>query len=376
MVSLHRRKHKHGTKKKDKHRQSNIDQGQQKLYVQLTPMANETKTLDPKLSSIVYVNDEMHPIPIDNEWFTGLICIRVRDYGGWTPLGNDDKPRPKIPTLRYFDGHKRAFALQVLGRFKKPLNGDDLMFGTWFEKELKLPRGYSFALRFMKYIDASMEYNIHNTTKPYMCSPLVCAMNTVSVVREGVDEQYSWREMKENDWVYYNGKYLEENLPLEANNPGEEDASVEEMPPPLINVDTFTEEQLTEMDKKYTENPKLNGGVGNWIWSKVPYFGSTPAPTPPSSQNAHSATPTPAYSAQKRRKYYLHPDRRKSFTYKPDTVYSFEFFSPYVDVNNMRVNLGISIDVSYYLNDQPITYYARLRNDPNSVLFKIEIGMQ
>ena len=356
MVSLHRKK-----KNQQQKRKKGALNEEPSLYVKLEPMVKETKTQNKELTSIVHVNDEKYPVPIDNEWFTGLVCIRVKEYNGWVPLRPDGKPRTKLAEPKYFDGHKRAFSLQVMGRFKKPLNADEVMFGTWFEKPLKLPTGYSLALRIMRKIDPSMEA-VLGVEEPYMCSPLICAMNTVRVCHEHLPSDYSHEDMKK-DWVYYDGHHLEENLELEkteevAELSSEEvnDLNIEE------DLEKLSEEQLEELDK-------TPPGTSGWL-SYIPYFGSSGAATP--SKKADKS-PT-ATSASARRRHYLDVQKRKDFTFQPDTLYSFDFFSPYVDVNKMQVKLGIKIDLRYYLNDQPITYYARMRDDPEKVLFRIEIG--
>lgn len=360
MVMLHR-------KKKHHHHQHSKKKGDQpsQLYVKLEPMVQGTKTTTQHLTSIVHVNDERNPVPIDNEWFTGLVCIRVREYDGWAPLAPDGKPRPKLPEPKYFDGHKRAFSLQVLGKFKKPVDSDQVMFGTWFDKPLKLPTGYTLALRIMRRIDPSMEA-VLGVEQPFMCSPLICAMNTVRVCREKLPAEYSWHEMKKNDWLYYEGHHLEENLELGRNEDmgdvSSEDLNEEKL---VEDVEGMSEEQLAELDQR---DPGSNG----WL-SYIPYFGSSGTATP-TAQNNNNGNSHTAMSAAARRRFYLDAQRRKEFVFQPDTLYSFDFFSPYVDVNKMQVKLGIKIDLRYYLNDQPITYYARLRDDPDAILFKIEIG--
>lgn len=153
-----------------------------RLYVRVEPMVKPTKSTDPSLDSLVYVNDDEHPVLINNEYFTGHVVFRVRNFRGWTPI--DEKtglPRPPIPdSPLYFAGHKRTFSLQLSGRFRKQWTGDDIMFGTFFHKRLTLPRGSGLALAFAQRIDPSMQYDA-NIDQPYICSPIVCAMNAINV---------------------------------------------------------------------------------------------------------------------------------------------------------------------------------------------------
>ena len=42
----------------------------------------------------------------------------------------------------------------LVGRFLKPRSADDILFGNVFERPLKLPWGFSAALKFMKYVSS------------------------------------------------------------------------------------------------------------------------------------------------------------------------------------------------------------------------------
>ena len=48
----------------------------------------------------------------------------------------------------YFDVNIEFF----VGRFLQPYSADDIMFGNVFDRPLKLPWGFSAALKFMKYV--------------------------------------------------------------------------------------------------------------------------------------------------------------------------------------------------------------------------------
>jgi hypothetical protein len=71
--------------------------------------------IGPSLSSLVpyNVNDDSNPHFIDSPYFTGNIAVRVKNFNGITPDGQEP-----IPDSAYFGARKRLFSIQVQGRFK------------------------------------------------------------------------------------------------------------------------------------------------------------------------------------------------------------------------------------------------------------------
>jgi hypothetical protein len=64
----------------------------------------------------------------------------------------------------------------LLGRFLKPYDADDVVFGNIFDKTLNLPWGSGAALKLMKYIDPTLEQDLGSATKPWALSPLISTM--------------------------------------------------------------------------------------------------------------------------------------------------------------------------------------------------------
>ena len=105
--------------------------------------------------------------------------------------------------------------------------------------------------------------------------------------------------------------------------------------------------------------PKRSGSL-------MGFFSRTPSTKEPPKDSA--TTPS------QRRSWFLNPEHRKSYKFRPDTLYSFDFNNQYVDLNKMQLKLGISFDVSYYLNGQPVRYQMRSR-DGSVIFFTIELGL-
>ena len=67
----------------------------------------------------IEVNDDYSPVLIDSPHFTGQIAVRIQAHNGFSPANNP------IPTSPYFTGKQRFFSIQVKGRFKKAVEGDN-----------------------------------------------------------------------------------------------------------------------------------------------------------------------------------------------------------------------------------------------------------
>ncbi len=329
-----------------------------KLYVKIEPMLEPTRTDGPDpIFNIVYVNDDAHPITISNEHFTGHAVFRCKDYEGWAPLDEaTKKPKPIIKTTPYFDGHKRTFSFQISGRFRKQWTADDIMFGTFFDKPLSLPRGYSLALGIAKKIDPSM-VAILDSPRPYMCSPLICAMNTAHL--QPLYASPTRRAIS----VYQPEFGKTERLGQTAIRATQDDS---------LNLD----KPLTMPSWSYGgDQPILEENIMiNWpTWTTVPTASTFYRHSNSSLVKASSKASSTTSAAQIRRHWFLDEQHRKKFIFHPDTVYSFDFASPYVDLNKMKLKLGINIDVEQYLGDQPIRYECKSR-DGKVVFFSVELG--
>jgi hypothetical protein len=335
---------------------------ERKLFVKFEPRYMESRTEGPNpIFNVVSVNDDHHPVLINNEHFTGHAVFRCQNFDGWTPIDEQRKEaQPVIPTCEYFEGHKRTFSFQISGRFRKPWTADDVMFGTFFEKPLELPRGYSLALGIAKKIDPSM-VAVLDTDKPYMCSPLICAMNTAHIQP-----------------LYANPVRRTISMFAEPIRPQKEEPLHDVASRAALDDNYAVEKPLTLPPWTYSgDAPILEENLMlNWpSWTTVPTASSFFRN--PNSSLVRLSTATKGSSrnppAAIRRHWFLDEAHRKKFIYHPDTVYSFDFASPYVDLTKMKLKLGISIDVESYLGDQPIRYECRSR-DGKVLFFAVELG--
>ena len=341
-----------------------------KLYCRVIPLLKPTKSIVPTVSNIVPINYDSDPVIINNEHFTGYAVFRVVNFDGHNPIDpKTGKPMPIIVTNDYFKGHRRTFSLQICGRFRKEWSADDVMFGTFFDKPVKMPPGHKIALALAKKIDASMDGDL-SLDKPYMCSPLICAMNIARaepIILSGTPLNEESGVSFSNDaettdskkplylpkWKGAGGKHVEENF-MET---------VASWPESKLHHQNIVEEDDSDPLKEEVEVvvPKRSG-------SFMGFFSRTSSTNEMIKKESTGVTPS------QRRSWFLNPEHRKSYKFHPDTLYTFDFNNQYVDLTKMQLKLGISFDVSYYLNGQPVRYQMRSR-DGSVIFFTIELGL-
>ncbi|KAI0659685.1 DUF1769-domain-containing protein [Cubamyces menziesii] len=108
------------------------------------------------------------PVKISSDAFEGQVAVFIKGLAD-AEGGIEDSD--------YF--RKRSgvtWSIQVQGRFLREYNADELLFGNIFERPFKLPWGFSAALKFMNFIDPTLEHDLASRTKPWALSPLVATM--------------------------------------------------------------------------------------------------------------------------------------------------------------------------------------------------------
>ncbi|KAG9313564.1 hypothetical protein JVU11DRAFT_5891 [Chiua virens] len=106
---------------------------------------------------------------IHSQHFEGKIAVYVKNFVD---------PTGQRLTSEYFEREDRkgiTWSIQIQGRFLQPHLTDDILFGNIFEKRLKLPWGSGAALKFMHFIDPTLEHNL-TCCKPWALSPLIATM--------------------------------------------------------------------------------------------------------------------------------------------------------------------------------------------------------
>lgn len=116
------------------------------------------------------LNDSVHPHEIDTEHFTGRVLVRILDAPG---------AREGEPGREYFADRSRKFCIQIEGRFKQEWSGEDVLFGSDFDKLVPFPRApFNAGMRVAQMIDPCTFYEEHPPSqRPYIMSPYVACMN-------------------------------------------------------------------------------------------------------------------------------------------------------------------------------------------------------
>ncbi|TFY56850.1 hypothetical protein EVJ58_g7383 [Rhodofomes roseus] len=107
-------------------------------------------------------------LKIQSDVFEGKIAAYIKGFAD--PSGN-------VSDSAYFDKRSGvSWSIQVQGRFLQPHSADDVLFGNVFERPLKLPWGFSAALKFMHFVDPTLEQDLASGSKPWALSPLISTM--------------------------------------------------------------------------------------------------------------------------------------------------------------------------------------------------------
>ncbi|KAI0763444.1 DUF1769-domain-containing protein [Trametes elegans] len=108
------------------------------------------------------------PIDVSSDAFEGQVAVFIKGLAD-AEGGSEDSD--------YF--RKRSgvtWSIQVQGRFLREYSADDILFGNVFDRPFKLPWGFGAALKFMNFIDPTLEHDLASRTKPWALSPLVATM--------------------------------------------------------------------------------------------------------------------------------------------------------------------------------------------------------
>ncbi|KWU43016.1 DUF1769-domain-containing protein, partial [Rhodotorula sp. JG-1b] len=139
----------------------------------------------PSLDALSPVDVNRTPIHIDGPHFEGDVAVRLKDYRG--PRSEEGKfvRQPE----QAFMGEGDTWSISFQGRWKDEVNADDVLFGNVWQKPIKsyLPYGTSAALRFMRYIDPSMDCDLY-ADKPWALSPLFATLQYLSAREASASE--------------------------------------------------------------------------------------------------------------------------------------------------------------------------------------------
>jgi len=276
--------------------------------------------------------------PIHSDLFQGEIVANIK--------GMTDE-HGRVRDSEYFGREDRqgiTWSIQVQGRFLVPTSADDILFGNTFDRPLKLPWGTSAILKFMHYIDPTLEHDLLSSTKPWALSPLICTMPHFMHTRVG-DSQNTGRQVR------INGKPCD--LPP--------------FPPTESIRDSTDELYLTVI------NHDRAGSSDSSSASSVSSGGSKPTTSrikdavkkKRRSINVGADVQT-FEGAGQRRSYFSSAKRRELIQFGPEDVITTDFCYGFINFSptlSLQLPGGISLDLMKYWDGQPVRFVCCERKE-------------
>ncbi|TPX37146.1 hypothetical protein SmJEL517_g01037 [Synchytrium microbalum] len=293
--------------------------------------------------SVASVNDESNPIYIESEHFVGYILIRVLNFEGKPATGTAPIHNP---SSSYFHNKQRRYSIVLQGRFKEAWNGDDVIFCSELDHPLHImPTGASLCVKLAKWMDPAIEADIY-AAKPYMNSPLLCAMNSMSIykIHDGVATISANITTAKSPT-----KPSRFTLSSRTN-------SVQSIAETHINSPTSSEIILSS--EKFD--------AGNFV------FGQCAIPEDCSALFSKlDVTPPSLPTYEKRKRHFLHANKRSEVTFTPDEIYAMDFYDAYIDFSTANIRLpGLCLPVWKYWEGQRVSFSAKSR-DGSAVFFAV-----
>ncbi|KAJ3033070.1 hypothetical protein HDV00_006802, partial [Rhizophlyctis rosea] len=305
--------------------------GERKLRVRVGPSVDKLVIANP--------NDETNPHFIDSPYFVGHVCVRIKDFRGYTPDGSAPKQSEE-----YFGTKKRLFAVQLSGRFKHEYTAEDLLFGAEFPKKVSPPTGSWLAIKFANVIDPALKTDIYSDT-PWLYSPLLCSMNIVNVQKATTPLSNVHPADTKADTASEKGSISSTSSKTSKVGTVGPDTSVPKNPAWEVSTPT----------SKVTTKPSPTELLTKWVWAGENELQEDT--TLMLDELGEDAFPPDGIA--ERRKYFQKQKARERFVFKPDYVYNFEIFAPFIDLNTFDLTLGININLLQYLRGQPIRMMAK-----------------
>jgi len=265
-------------------------------------------------------SNEAHPIKSD--LFDGQVVVHIKGFPD--PEGN-------VLDSEYFgraDRQNTTWSIQVQGRFLQTCSADDIMFGNTFDRPLKLPWGSGAALKFMKFIDPTLQHDLTSKTRPWALSPLISTMPYF------VHTALSSAE-------------LSQTYSSDSSDSSSEDAH--SFPAPLHTP------QLSTPPPPFPSSASLVDDVTQLRLDKKARKGSA-------SRKEVSKLST----SSQRRTYFSMQDKRKTVTFGPEDVITTDFCYGFIQFPSLSLCLpgGISFDLTKYWDGQPVRFVCCERAEP------------
>ncbi|KAF9914574.1 hypothetical protein BX616_008003 [Lobosporangium transversale] len=360
--------------------------------------------------SVINCNDELHPIEFDAPEFKGRAMIRIKDFVGITNDGSEP-----ILNSDYFKGRNRKFSIQVEGRFKREWDGEQVYFGTDFDRSVELPSSFEAMFKIAHYIDPVVRTSLSGEGKPWILSPLVSSINVMTAWRPqdvylssfSLISRHHQQEMAEGSHLSERNSMWGFLGKLKKSNHSSVAASVNSHTSNDVYGSQASSASSSTEHLDILNNADSHHNNHHHLYTEVlgspPPVSSLPAPTNNSGLSIPLSRPAneefdetdmplgqwrpyleentsffmpnkPSMSTAQRRKYFRSEEARKRFVFKPELVHGFEFYSPHMNFNKFEINMGLRMNIQRYLLGQPVRYTCRTL-DGNTVFWAVQFEL-
>jgi len=312
-------------------------------------------SLESMVSITTLVNtNESHELSSD--LFEGELVAFIKDF----PDENGN-----IRESEYFSREDRqgiTWSIQVRGRFLKPYSADDILFGNTFDRPLKLPWGTGAVLKFMNYVDPTLEHDLQSNTRPWALSPLVSTMP--HFMHQRVQDKGSSLPPTGDECL----------APKNKTSDFPSTKSIEDSTPELYKTvrgqspwsgsssSASSVASSASYKSNVTSGSKKSGSIKKAVKKVTPSKRKKAQRPAPEEMHFENATARRSYfsNAANRQKVVLGP----SDIITTDFCYGFIEFSPTL---SLRLPGGVSFDLMRYWDGQPVRFVCCERKDPADV---------
>ncbi|KAG6837109.1 hypothetical protein H0H93_014713 [Arthromyces matolae] len=322
------------------------------------------------LTPITHLVNTTHAFPLVSDRFKGEVIVCIK---GLTHPAKDPYP--------YFESSERqstTWSIQVRGRFLEPISADDVLFGNTFDRPLALPWGSGAALKFMSFIDPTLEHDLTSQTHPWALSPLIATMPHFAHTRLNNDS-----EADDTNHIFLAPPSTYQ--PIDATN----QSSLPSFPPTvpltddtsqlhLASSDTFSGNSSGSSIHGSSSSASLSSTISLSLPASSSYLSTSPRSSGMMSAIKHKVrsrsksrqekTGLGLKDASQRRAYFASAAHRQEIIFGPEDILTTDFCYGFLEFSPtlmLRLPGGLSFDLMRYWDGQPVRFVCCKRASEN-----------
>ncbi|EGO03762.1 hypothetical protein SERLA73DRAFT_46390 [Serpula lacrymans var. lacrymans S7.3] len=290
----------------------------------------------PGLDSLVPITDIVNTgasHSITSDLFEGEVAVNIKGF---------TDPDGHVLDSEYFNREERkgvTWSIQVQGKFLQTYSADDILFGNTFDKPLKLPWGSGAALKFMKFVDPTMDHDLASPTKPWALSPLISTM-----------PYFAHAKMNYND----------DKSSLVAPFPAEQSLMDDTSQLTMATVNSLDDSPASSASSSSSSLSSATSSTSTTSSKKMLDLGRKKKE--PRMDNLTTAAA--------RRSYFHETNNRRKVIFGPEDVITTDFCYGFLEFSpglSLRLPGGVSFDLMKYWDGQPVRFVCcERKNSPNS----------